>query len=257
MISIQIYPTTPELLEHLAPATLELANSAVEQYGLFVMALAGGSTPEKFYRLLSDRGWKKRFPWKKTLFFWGDERAVGPAHKESNYHMAMESLLSRAPVPKDHIIRMRGEAAELNHAAEEYEASVRSALESRRLKFDLILLGMGDDGHTASLFPGSPAETERERLVVAHSPGDSAAGRLTFTFPLINLARSVFLLVTGEHKAGIVKRVFTGTGDYPVRRVMPVDGQLTWWMDRAAAADISKTAMDGYVGRYQAAVSKV
>ncbi len=251
MISIQIYPTTSELLEHLAPATVEISRAAVEQSGLFAFALSGGTTPESFYRLLAQDFWKKRFPWHDTVFFWSDERAVRPDDPQSNYRMAMDTMLCSAPVSATHIVRMRGEEPDLEKAAVDYETEVTSVLGNRHLKFDLVLLGMGEDGHTASLFPGSPALTERERLVVANRVESSGEGRLTFTFPLINRARSVYLLVTGERKAQIIKQVFSGRGNFPVQKVRPGDGQLTWWMDRAAASDLSKQDIEDYIQWYR------
>ena len=168
MISVQIYPTTSELLEHLAPATVEIARAAAEQSGLFAFALSGGTTPESFYRLLTHGVWKDRFPWHDTVFFWSDERAVGADDPQSNYRMAMGAMLERAPVSATHILRMRGEEPDLEKAAADYEAEIAAVLGNRELRFDLILLGMGEDGHTASLFPDSPALAEESRLVAAN-----------------------------------------------------------------------------------------
>ena len=251
MISVQIYPTISELLEHLAPATVEIARAAAEQSGLFALALSGGATPESFYRLLSRGVWKERFPWHDTVFFWSDERAVGPADKESNYRVAMDAMLSGAPVSPVHVIRMRGEEPDLERSALEYESEVVAVLGGRKLRFDLVLLGMGEDGHTASLFPGTPAVSEEDKLVVANPLGKKGESRLTFTFPLINRARAVYLLVTGKRKAQIVKQVFSGRGNFPVEKVRPGDGQLTWWMDREAASALSKREIDEYVERYR------
>lgn len=256
MISVQIYPTTAELLEHLAPATVQLSRSAVEQSGLFAFALSGGSTPESFYRLLAKGAWKKRFPWNDTVFFWSDERAVGPKDPKSNYRMASEAMLSAMPVPPTHMIRMRGEEPQLAVAAEQYESEVSAILGARHLKFDLVLLGMGEDGHTASLFPGTSAVSEKEKLVVANSLGKSGESRLTFTFPLINRARAVYILVTGERKAEMVKEVFSGHGNFPIQKVHPGDGQLTWWMDRAAASSLTKKSIEEYIARYRKESSK-
>jgi 6-phosphogluconolactonase len=252
MIAVQIYPTTSELLEHLAPATVEIARAAVAHSGLFAFALAGGTTPESFYRLLAQSPWKERFPWDDTVFFWSDERAVPPEDPQSNYRMATSAMLQTAPVPPTHVIRMRGEEPDLEKAAADYEAEIVAVLGDRQHKFDLILLGMGEDGHTASLFPGSPALAEGKKLVAANHTEQSGT-RLTFTFPLINRARNVFLLVTGERKAPIVKQVFSGRGNFPVDKVRPGDGQLTWWLDRAAASSLSKKEIDDYIERYKSA----
>jgi 6-phosphogluconolactonase len=256
MISVQIYPSTSELLEHLAPATVEVARASAGQSGLFAFALAGGTTPESFYRLLAQGVWEERFPWDDTVFFWGDERAVGPKDPKSNYRMAMKSMLERAPVPPTHILRMRGEEPDLKKAAADYQAQITAVLGHRDLRFDLVLLGMGEDGHTASLFPDSPAQAESERLVAENRDPDGA-GRLTFTFPLINRAHNVFLLVTGERKAHIVKQIFTGRGNFPIRNVHPAAGLLTWWLDRAAAATLSKKDVEDYMERYREEFSKV
>jgi len=250
MITVQIYPSTAELLEHLAPATVEVARASAAQSGLFAFALAGGTTPESFYRLLAQGVWQERFPWDDTVFFWGDERAVSPKDPKSNYRMAMKAMLESAPVPTTHILRMRGEETDLKKAAAEYQSQITAVLGHRELRFDLVLLGMGEDGHTASLFPDSPAQSETERLVADNRDPDGA-GRLTFTFPLINRAHNVFLLVTGERKAHIVKQIFSGRGNFPIRDVCPAAGQLTWWMDRAAAASLSKQDVDRYIENYQ------
>lgn len=256
MISVQIYPTISELLEHLAPATVEIARAAAEQSGLFAIALSGGATPESFYRLLSQGVWKERFPWRDTVFFWSDERAVPADDPQSNYRMAMGAMLEHTPVSATHVLRMRGEEADLQKAAADYEAEVAAVLGNRQLKFDLVLLGMGEDGHTASLFPGTPAVSEEDKLVMANPLGKKGESRLTFTFPLINRAQAVYLLVTGKRKAQIVKQVFSGRGNFPVEKVRPADGQLTWWMDREAASALSKREIDEYVERYRALVAR-
>ncbi|MBV9464183.1 MAG: 6-phosphogluconolactonase [Verrucomicrobiae bacterium] len=244
--AVQIYPTDQELLEHVSPALFESAQSAIDQHGSFVIALTGGSTPEQFYRYWSTGPWKNRFPWEKTYFFWGDERAVGPDDPESNYRLAEKSLLSKVRVDRTRVFRMEGEAKDLSAAAAQYEAKVREVLGGRDLRFDLILLGLGEDGHVASLFPGTKGASESEKLVVAHRVDKLDSWRLTFTFPLINRARSVFFLVTGERKTEIVAKIFKRHGDFPAHRVQPY-GQLTWWLDRAAAADLSKQEIEAFV----------
>lgn len=246
MTSVQIYPRSSDLLEHLAAAVVEIARSAVEQQGLFAVALSGGSTPGSFYRLLAGDPWKARFPWSDAVFFWSDERAVGPADPASNYGMAREAMLAGAKVPHTHVIRMQGEAQDLDRAAREYESEIVAVLGGRNLRFDLILLGMGEDGHTASLFPGTAAEDETEKLVTVCESPRLETRRLTFTFPLINRAGAVFLLVTGEKKAATLKKVFQRAGRFPVLKVRPSDGQLAWWLDRAAAAELGRHEIEEY-----------
>ncbi len=218
------------------------AEAAIRAHGSFTIALSGGNTPRAVYSLLAEN--KDSFPWAKTFFFFGDERSVPPDHPDSNYRMVYEVLFSRAPVPAANIFRVSAELGAAK-AAQQYEGVIREffKLQPGKLqpgqfpRFDLILLGMGDEGHTASLFPGSPAMAETSRLVVSNWIDKLKTDRITFTFPVINNAGEAMFLVAGASKAEIVKEVFITEGEkYPVQHVHPHQGRLLWIVDQAAAS---------------------
>ncbi|HSE91961.1 MAG TPA: 6-phosphogluconolactonase [Methylomirabilota bacterium] len=218
-----------------------LAAAAAGARGRFMVALAGGSTPRRMYRLLAEPAWRDRVAWDRVEVFWGDERAVPPDHADSNYHMAATALLERVPVPSGRVHRIRAEAADLADAAREYQAEIARVFgvpeDGPPPAFDLILLGMGADGHTASLFPGTTGLDERRRWVVSHAVPSMRTERVTLTLPIINRAREIRFLVTGEDKAGRLREALTpprGT-PLPVQRVAPEAGRLVWLADRAAA----------------------
>jgi 6-phosphogluconolactonase len=240
-----------ETLSHAAAAEMmRLAQRGVQQYGLFTLALAGGSTPKKLYGLLANDPTYKDFPWDKTFIFFGDERHVPPNNNESNYLMALNSLFSTGLVPEKNIHRVRAELPDARQAAADYEVELRSFFhEGLRLgdvpRFDLILLGMGPDGHTASLFPGSPGLDETERWVIANPVEKFKTDRISFTFPVLNAARAVHLLVAGADKAEMIYEVLVTHRQevsYPVQRVQPSNGTKIWMLDRAAAARLPQLA---------------
>jgi 6-phosphogluconolactonase len=205
------------------------------------VALSGGSTPKALYSLLATPGFADRIPWPKVHLFWGDERCVPPDHAESNYRMVRESLLSKINFPPENVHRMAGEK-EPKLAAAEYDNELKTFFqlsEGEPPRFDLILLGLGEDGHTASLFPGSEALKETKLLVTANFVGQLNTARLTLTLPVLNNAGNVCFLVAGASKAAIVKEVLgtdSATGKLPAQRVRPVRGALTWFITRDAAA---------------------
>ncbi|NLE77054.1 MAG: 6-phosphogluconolactonase [Chloroflexi bacterium] len=212
------------------------AQQAVAARGRFSLVLAGGSTPKALYRLLATAC----LPWPQTSLFWGDERCVPPGHGESNYRLAHETLLAHVPVPPGQVHRMRGEW-EPRQAAQAYDRLLRELFRGPRPDFDLALLGMGADGHTASLFPGSAALVEDTRLAlaVAADYGGRPAQRVTLTLPALNAARQVLFLVSGADKADAVRAVWVDEDSrLPARRVRPVAGRLTWLLDQAAAAGL-------------------
>ena len=221
--------------------------SATEPHGnrSFTVALAGGSTPRGLYtRLADDAALRTSIPWTATDFFWSDERNVPPGHAQSNYRMAHEALLAKVGVPPARVHRIRGEQ-DAHAAAAAYEQEVRSFFEVPEgiPRFDLMLLGLGADGHTASLFPDSAALTEDTRLVSPNWVATLDAYRLTMTLPLINAARRVVFLVTGSDKADAVRRVLepdAGSPTLPAQLVRPVDGQLIWLLDRDAASLLAR-----------------
>lgn len=220
---------------------LSIARKAIETRNDFTVALSGGSTPKALYERLARESANDSL-WTRAQIFWGDERCVLPDDEESNYRMAYESLLRRVPVPAENIHRMRGED-EPERAAADYSRVVSETLASRALKFDLILLGLGEDGHTASLFPHSSALEEREKIVAANWVEKLRASRLTFTVPLINRARSVLFLVSGEKKRDALRRVLSDNADprdCPARFVQPLSGNLIFLVDEDAAVGLDE-----------------
>ncbi len=216
------------------------AAGAVRERGRFAVALAGGSTPRSAYELLA-RDYADGVDWRRVHFFFGDERPVPPDHPDSNYRMAREALLAKVPAGSVH--RMRGELPP-EEAALLYEEELRSFFAGEPVpRFDLILLGLGEDGHTASLFPHTRALEETGRLVVANPVPKLGTTRITLTLPVINAARAVIFLVSGREKAEALRAVLGGSADprqYPARLVRPVAGELLWLADRTAAASLNE-----------------
>ena len=242
--SRQVYADADALAKAAGLELLRLANEAIAARDIFTLALSGGSTPKKLYSLLATDPAFVDFPWDKTHLFFGDERHVPPTDKESNYLMVSQSLLSNGKVPAKHLHRVPAEMSEAGAAAAEYETDMRALFTSDLLangfpRFDVILLGMGPDGHTASLFPGSKGLEENSRWVVANWVEKFKTDRITFTFPVLNAARNVLLLVAGADKTEMLHEVLIDKRDtYPVERVRPVDGAKVWMLDQAAAAKL-------------------
>lgn len=218
------------------------ANQAIEARGQFYIALSGGSTPKRLYQHLASDAYKQQIDWQKVHIYFGDERSVPPEHPESNYRMAREAFLDQLPIPEQQIHRIQGEREDLEKAAAEY-AELLKALPTRNglPQFDLILLGMGDDGHTASLFPGTVALTEKSKTVVAQTVPQLNTRRITLSYPLINNAHQVMLLVAGESKASRLEEVLVSApeGCYPVQGIKP-KGILNWLLDRSAASKLPR-----------------
>lgn len=233
--------TTPDALERAAAdLVMEIASEAVRVRGVCRLALAGGSTPRGLYERLAESPYRERLPWSALDVFWSDERAVGPSQRDSNYRMAFDALLSKVPLPPERVHRMRGEAANLGEAAGSYDAEIRAAFPDATgtPRFDLLLLGIGADGHTASLFPGTPALAENSALVVANPVPRLATTRLTMTLPLINAARTVLVLAAGADKADAVRSILQpheGAALAPAALVHPHHGRMVWLLDTAAA----------------------
>jgi 6-phosphogluconolactonase len=239
---IRIVKTAADLFEVAATEFANLAAEAVRARGRFCVALSGGSTPRSLYSLLAS-GAIPSIPWDKIFFFWSDERHVPPDHPDSNYRMAREAMLSKVSVPAEHIFRIPGEEKDAAAAALAYEETLRKVFALRAgefPRFDLILLGLGTEGHTASLFPGSPALDETKRLVVANWVQKLNTDRITFTFPLLNHAAYVMFLVSGADKAEILEQILETPGEeLPAQRVHPDNGKLFWLEDHDAAAKLS------------------
>lgn len=223
-----------------AAEIVEAAGSAVRERGICRLALSGGSTPRALYRSLATPPLVSSIDWERLELFWSDERDVPPDDPRSNYRMAHEAIVSKVPVPVAHVHRVETESESPVEAAARYEAAIRRAFGGGTgiPRFDVIMLGMGADGHTASLFPGTPALMEHDRLVVANRVASMGATRITMTFPLINAARLVMILVTGKDKAPALRRVLEPEpGDaLPAAAVRPVNGRLLWLVDGDAAS---------------------
>ncbi|MEY2439655.1 MAG: 6-phosphogluconolactonase [Verrucomicrobiota bacterium] len=213
---------------------LDRAHRALAERGEFRIALSGGNTPRPVYSEIATSG--GNLSWERILITFGDERCVPPDDEQSNYRMARESLLIPAAVPETSVLRMRGEL-EPEVAASNYQENVDRLAAKRGesiYRHDLILLGLGDDGHTASLFPGTAALEENSRRVVANFVPKFKTWRLTFTFPLINYARHVCFLVNATKNADLIERVLAGDPQYPASRVQPVSRKLTWFLAESA-----------------------
>jgi 6-phosphogluconolactonase len=207
--------------------------------------LSGGSTPRSLYSLLAQN---RSLPWDKIYFFFGDERHVSADSPESNYRMARESMLSKVPTPASNVFRIPAENPDVREAAKAYEQTLRQFFEIPATgfpRFDIVLLGMGPDGHTASLFPGTSALQEKSRWVVSNWVEKFKTDRITLTLPVLNNAAVVMFLVSGQDKAQPLKEVLEGkeSGElYPSKLIQPVDGELIWMVDRAAGAQLAPAA---------------
>lgn len=232
---IEIFPDAETLNEAAASFIVTNAAEALRARDKFSLVLSGGSTPKALYERLASERFKNEIDWSKTRVFFGDERCVAPADAQSNYRMAHETLLSKISLPAKNVFRLCGEI-EPENAAAEYERIIKKTLGANP-RFDLILLGLGDDGHTASLFPQTKALGETERLVAANFVEKLDGFRLTLTFRAINAARNILFLAAGAAKAEVVKKVSAApTFDLPASLIKPVKGNCRWFLDAAAAA---------------------
>lgn len=238
MAEIRIFKTPEELYREATAIFLTTGTEAQRNQGLFSVALSGGSTPLPLYRQLAEHGEGDRLDWKKIHFFWGDERAVSPDHPDSNYREAYQTLLKPRRVPDTNIHRIEGEF-QPKIAAQKYEEDLLDWFAEIPPRFDLILLGLGSDGHTASIFPGTKIH-ESSWVNAVHVP-ELESWRITATPQLINAASRVLFLVVGGEKARALKAVLTGSYQpqtYPAQLVQPQNGELIWLIDRDAAAEL-------------------
>jgi len=243
MIEVQVLEDLDELSWTAAREFLRQAQRAAGEKGLFTVVLSGGSTPRSLYFLLStDPSFRTEVPREKIHFFWRDERPVPPGYPDSNYGMAWETMLSKVPVPSENIHRVRAENPDARQAAEEYEKTLRRFFHldvGEFPRFDMVLLGLGNDGHIASLFPGSEALEEQRHLVVANWVETLQAHRITMTLPVFNQAAQIVFLVTGQGKAKILRRVLEekqGKELLPSRLIRPTRGRVLWLVDRSAGS---------------------
>ena len=247
-----VEPDGSALARRAAEQLVDIAEEAVAKRGRARIAISGGSTPKAAFQLLADPGqpFLKRMPWEKLDLYWVDERTVPPDHPESNYRMTREAMLDRVPLKPEQIHRMEGEL-EPDVAASRYESLLRNTFRlegAETPRFDLVQLGMGDDGHTASLFPHTEALHEMGRLVTANQVPQKDTWRVTLTWPVINQGSSVFFLIGGKNKAELVKEVFTGQRDperLPSQLIWPASGILTLFLDKDAAALLPATDGEG------------
>jgi len=247
---IRVVPDAAALAEAAATAFVRLTTAAVAQRGRATVALSGGSTPKRMGQLLAASPYAERIEWARLRVFWGDERWVPMGDPESNAGEAKRGFLDRVPLPKDQIHTFETQHGTPELAAEQYEQTVLEVVPSGDgiPQFDLIFLGMGDDGHTASLFPGTSAVHEQTRLVVANPVSKLNTIRLTFTSPLINAASLVVFLIGGAGKAEMLHKVLDGPVDVdltPSQIVRPVRGSLVWIVDEAAAARLEQEPRRG------------
>ncbi|HEV8578364.1 MAG TPA: 6-phosphogluconolactonase [Thermoanaerobaculia bacterium] len=239
---IRVFTDAAELLRAAADEIASCARRIADENDRFTWCLSGGSTPRGLYRLLAGDPYRECLPWHAMHFFWGDERHVPPDHPESNFRMAREAMLDAVPVPPENIHRIAAEEADAERAALLYQAELRSffALAPGEWpRFDLVLLGLGKDAHTASLFPGSAALRERRRLVVAPWVEEQRAFRITLTPPALNHARRTLFLVSGAEKAAALRTVIEGEREPDRYPAQAVEGNRLWLVDGAAARLLS------------------
>jgi len=228
-----------------ATFVLEVGEEAVRVNGRFFIALSGGTTPEILYRSLSSPAFADRFDWSRTTFFFSDERCVPPDDPRSNYALADKTLFTPLRIAPSQIYRMAGESPDPQAAASEYEQQLRLATKtspSAKPSLDLILLGLGEDGHTASLFPGAPVLRDHQRLIAATQSPKDPPNRLTMTLGVINRASVILFVVAGASKAGVVRAILDPKTEaerrLPASLVEPEEGRLIWFLDRDAAAEL-------------------
>ncbi|MCI0693656.1 6-phosphogluconolactonase [candidate division KSB1 bacterium] len=236
---IRIFPNQASLNRAAAEAFAQLANKAVAEKGRFTVALAGGNTPRTIYQLLATE-YREQIDWSRAHFFWGDERYVPSNDPDSNYRMARESLFDHVPILAENVHRMTTEFIQPKTAAQNYEKTLRDFWPVSLPRFDLIQLGLGLDGHIASLFPNSPLLQEKQRLVtvVTDSPKPPPT-RITLTLPAINNAAQIHFFVAGAEKAEALRSTLQGPRDwqkFPAQAVQPANGQVIWWVDDKAAS---------------------
>jgi 6-phosphogluconolactonase len=247
---IRVVDNLQQVAEAAADEFIARCERAIEHHGRFTVALSGGSTPKTLHTILAQRSAANPglIDWTRVQIFFGDERHVPPDHADSNYRMAKETLLSKAPIPSENIHRVRCENPDAAQAAAEYDRELVRVFQlkgdDQLPRFDLVFLGMGPDGHTASLFPGTTAVHELKKRVVANWVPKFNTWRVTFTRPVINQAECVLLMVCGQDKASPLHEVMgQGSPDtYPVKYIQPTHGELIWLVDRAAASLLEQKA---------------
>lgn len=238
---VRIFSSAEELFRASAEKFCEIGKRSIREHGRYAVALSGGSTPKGLHQQLATT-FASELPWDKVFFFWGDERHVPPDFPESNFRMAKETLLSKLPIPHNHIFRMPGEIPDANQAAGLYEQALTDFFcpgAGNFPRLDFILLGVGPEGHTASLFPGTKAVEEKQRFVVGNYVAVHSTWRITCTYPVLNNGANVMFLVDSSSKADIVRTALKDpSANLPCQGVKPLNGNLMWYLDKAAGAKL-------------------
>jgi 6-phosphogluconolactonase len=243
---IQVAANSQELSRLAAEEFVQLARKAEREKGWFTVALSGGSTPKTLYSMLADHKepYRAQLPWKNIHFFWTDERHVPPDHFDSNYRMVNETMLSKVPASTENVHRIKTEIGDANKVASDYEETLRKFFQLREgelPRFDLVLLGLGSDGHTASIFPKSEVIKEADRLVVAPWIEKLKSHRITLTAPVLTNAATAIFLVSGVDKAEALRSVLESDYDpesLPAQLIRPASGEITWLIDKDAASKL-------------------
>lgn len=244
---VELFANGMEIARRAADDVVRIARDAAAARGVFTIALSGGSTPKVLYGLLAEQpALRNSLPWDKMKVFFGDERHVGPGHADSNFQMASDAMLSKAPLRPEQIFRIKGEYPDTVQAAAEYEATIRHEFglkDGEFPRFDLVLLGMGSEGHTLSLFPGTKALHETQRIVTRNWVGKLYTERVTLTAPAANNAANIIFMIAGADKALALKAVLEGPREpeqLPAQMIQPPNGTLSWLVDQSAGSMLSK-----------------
>ena len=247
-MQIAIYDDKHTLSQHAAEYIMRIAKESIDLHGRFTIALTGGTTPGEAYSLLGSEPIRSQIDWRLVHIFWGDERCIPHTNPESNFYLAQETLLDHIAIPKSQIHPMPADQPDRDAASQAYTVEMQHTFGTNGIpSFDLIHLGMGPEGHTASLFPNQASLHEKQRLVMPVSVPKPPPDRLTFTPPLLNAARNVLFLVTGSEKADALQAVLEGEfqpEEYPAQIVRPTNGEVVWMLDRAVAQKIQSGVSD-------------
>jgi 6-phosphogluconolactonase len=240
---INIAGNYEDLCEKVTQEILGLSNKKIALQGQFSVVLSGGSTPKGIYQCMASPSYRNKFRWDKIHFFWGDERWVPPEDQRSNYRMVSEALLTKVNIPPENIHPIQTKDCNLQNSVSKYEEIIKNFFKLKKDEFpvfDLILLGIGQDGHTSSLFPGNPSLMVKDRSVVSTSQEGIPEKRITLTLPAINHAAMIFFLISGNDKAEVVAEVLENKkkANYPAKQIKPDQGSVNWFLDQAAASSL-------------------
>ncbi|NIO09332.1 MAG: 6-phosphogluconolactonase [Deltaproteobacteria bacterium] len=248
---MELYKDPDELSRAAAEKVIAINRKAASRGGRFSLVLSGGSTPRRLFQMLAAEPYCDQMDWTHVEFFWGDERTVPPDHQDSNFHMANEALLQKITLRPEQIHRMKAESEDPDASARDYQREIAKVFEiperGRPPSFDLVLLGLGPDAHTASLFPHTSGIMERESWVVKNHVPQLKTNRITMTVPILNRAKMILFLVVGHDKAEALHSVIEGSRDperFPAQLIQPDEGELVWMVDREAAARIDSKRLN-------------